>query len=82
MQPHVKARIRQRGGIVADVEARVRQAHQFVRERSFLLDQPLALQGGHVVPIVEFRQHGSRAVVATVLTPMQCLKAGTVPLEV
>jgi len=82
MQPHVRYRIHQRGGNVADVEALVHRAHRFVQERSFLLGLPLALRGGDVVPIVEFRQHGSRAVVATALTPGQCLKPGTVPLEV
>ncbi len=79
---HVERRIAQRGGDLAAVERRVRQAHQIVQERHFLLGLPLALQGGDVVPIVEFRQRGTRAVVATVLRPDQRLKPGTLPLDV
>ena len=82
LDTHVRRRIAQRGGDVETVKTRVRRAHALIRQRPFLVDVPLALLGEDVVPVVEFHQHGSRAVVATVLRPSQVLKPGTFPLQV
>ena len=79
---HVEQRIAQRGGDVETVKTRVRRAHTLVSQRPFLVGVPLALLGEDVVPVVKFRQGGSRAVVATVLCPSHVLKPGTLPLKV
>jgi hypothetical protein len=82
LDTHVQQRIAQRGGDVETVKTRVRRAHTLVSRRPFLFGVPLALLGEDVVPVVKFRQGGSRAVVATVLCPSHVLKPGTVPLKV
>ena len=68
--------------ILAFVIAWIRRLHEFAREHSWLVGPPLALQGGPVTIIVEFRQRGTRAVVPTLLGPGMKVRVGTVPLYV
>ena len=76
----VKQRIRQRGGTLAFVLTWIARLHDVVRANSWLVDRPLALQGGPVTIVVEFRQRGARALIPTVLKPTMALKPGTIPL--
>lgn len=79
VEPHVEDRIAERGGALPDVLARVIKARHLPEAQQ---GRPLALRKGPVVPVVEFRQRRTRAVVATVLTPNMVLKPGTIPVEV